>query len=145
MNITRTINPSELINALTRSTIGLESLVRDFTDLGRTANGGFPPYNIEALGDDKYRLTLAVAGFSKDEIDVSVEDGNLVIEGRKVKDPEATHNYIYQGIAERDFTRKFKLMEYVVITSASLTDGMLVIDLERELPEALKPRKIEIN
>ena len=105
-------------------------------------NSSYPPYNLEKVGDDEYRLTVAVAGFKKDEITIKVEDGRLLINGSKA--PVEEKKYLHVGIAERDFKREFKLAEYVVVQGAALEDGLLTVSLKRELPEALKPRTIDI-
>jgi molecular chaperone IbpA len=106
----------------------------------------FPPYNIEALDKDKYRITMAVAGFSEDELSLQSENNTLVVSGTKAgKDQNDERKFIHQGIAERNFERKFQLGDHVKVLGADLANGLLSIDLEREIPEALKPRKIEIG
>lgn len=106
----------------------------------------FPPYNIEALDKDKYRITMAVAGFSDNELTIESENNTLKVTGTKAnKDENAERKFIHQGIAERNFERKFQLGDHVKVLGADLANGLLSIDLEREIPEALKPRKIEIG
>lgn len=113
---------------------------------GMRENNSYPPYNLEKLADDAYKLTIAVAGFKKEEIEIKVEDGRLIIAGSKTPvDPEEDkRQFLHVGIAERDFKREFKLAEYMVVQGAALTDGLLEVSLKRELPEALKPRTIDI-
>lgn len=103
----------------------------------------YPPYNIEKTDDDSYRISIAVAGFSADELSVEVRDGALIVSARKSEGDEG-RTYLHRGIATRAFERKFQLADHVKVTGASHADGMLHIDLEREVPEALKPRRIEI-
>jgi molecular chaperone IbpA len=130
---------------LFRSTIGFDRLTRlvDVASHVDNAALAYPPYNIEKTGDDAYRLTMAVAGFSLDEIDVSVHQGTLLIAGKAKKD-EAETRYLHRGIACRSFERRFNLADHLKVTGASLDNGMLHVDLVREVPEAAKPRKIEI-
>lgn len=104
----------------------------------------FPPYNIESLAEEKYLITIAVAGFSKDELEIESEPNNLVVKGTKTK-AGAQHQYLHQGIAERDFERKFQLGDYVKVIDATVENGMLSIELVKETPEAMKPRKIAIQ
>ena len=103
----------------------------------------YPPYNIERSEEDRYRISLALAGFSPDEVTITAEQNVLTVEGRKAS--KGTHQYLYQGISWRPFRRQFNLAEYVQVKGASFEDGMLKIDLLREVPEALKPRQIPIN
>ena len=110
---------------------------------GEQVSTGYPPYNIEATGEDNYDITLALAGFQENELDIQVEKGVLTIRGRK--DPvEEKRNFLYQGIANRNFERKFTLADHVEVTGAKMENGLLSISLKREIPEAMKPRKIEI-
>jgi molecular chaperone IbpA len=104
----------------------------------------YPPYNIEKLGEDAYRISIAVAGFSPDELTVEVKDGALVVAARKAED-DSDRTYLHRGIATRAFERRFALADHVKVSGASNVDGMLHIDLVREIPEALKPRRIEIT
>ena len=104
---------------------------------------GYPPYNIEKTGDDSYRIVMALAGFSRDDIEIVSERNRLSMRGALKGRNENT--YLHQGIAQRAFQRVLDLADYIVVTGASMNDGLLVIDLKRELPEALKPRRIEIN
>lgn len=108
------------------------------------AGNGYPPYNIEKTGEDRYRITLAVAGFGEDELSIEARENALSVEGRR-KEGDAEHAYLYRGIAGRSFKRQFQLADYVKVSGARLRNGLLVIDLLRELPEAMKPRRIEIT
>ena len=130
---------------LYRSSVGFDRLASMLDSAMRTDSGatGYPPYNIEALEDDRYTITLAVAGFTQDDIDIDVEKGVLTVRGKKAEDVE--HNYLYQGIANRAFERKFNLADYVEVRGARLENGLLAVDLVKEIPEAMKPRKISIN
>lgn len=116
----------------------------DFTrfDTGQN-NGNFPPHNIEQTGENSFRLTLAVAGFKPDELHVTVDDSTLHIVGKREK-AESDEDFMHKGIAFRDFAREFKLMEYIEVVSGRLAHGLLIIDLERQLPESKKPRRIAI-
>jgi molecular chaperone IbpA len=128
---------------LWRSTIGFDHLA-DLVDstLRQATEDNYPPYNIERSGEDHYRISLAVAGFGANDITVTAEQNALTIEGRK---PEgAPREYLYQGIAARPFRRVFNLADYVQVKQASFQDGLLIIDLVREVPEAMKPRRVEI-
>jgi molecular chaperone IbpA len=110
--------------------------------LRQTTDDNYPPYNIGRSGEDHYRISLAVAGFRADDITVTAEQNALTIESRK---PESVaREYLYQGIAARPFRRVFNLADYVQVKGASFHDGLLVVDLVREVPEAMKPRRIEI-
>ena len=103
----------------------------------------YPPYNIEKIDENAYRISVAVAGFSADELNVEVKDGGLIVSARKTDEAEAK-TYLHRGIATRAFERRFALADHVKVTGAATADGMLHIDLVREVPEALKPRRIEI-
>ena len=103
----------------------------------------YPPYNIERTGEDSYQISLALAGFSPEEVSVTAEQNVLTVEGRKAEKGE--HQYLYQGISARPFRRTFNLADYVEVKGASFEGGLLKIDLVREIPEAMKPRRIAIN
>ena len=134
---------------LYRSTVGfdnLASLLDSITNAGRN-QPAYPPYNIELLEQDKYRITMAVAGFTEDEISLTSENNTLTVAAakpEKVGDP-SKRTYLHQGIAERNFRRQFRLAEHVKVTGASLSNGLLNIELQREIPEAMKPRQIPVN
>jgi molecular chaperone IbpA len=133
------------MTTLGRSTIGFEHLLDLLHGSQQVdATEGFPPYNIEKMADDNYRVTLAVAGFAEEELEVTAQPNQLTVTGRKR--PESySGNMLHKGIAARPFTRQFNLAEHVYVRGAKLADGLLTIDLEREIPEAMKPRRIEIG
>jgi molecular chaperone IbpA len=131
---------------LFRSAIGFDRLP-SLLDTAMRTNGTaetYPPYNIEKTGEDAYRITVAVAGFGHDELDIEVREGVLVVKGRTADDAEGV-KYLHRGIAGRAFERRFQLAEHVRVDAADLVNGLLTIDLVRELPEAKKPRRIEIK
>lgn len=128
---------------LYRSAIGFDCLANLIESAASNGNAGYPPYNIEQLGDSDYRISMAVAGFTQEELELSFQENLLTVKGNKQSDTE--RNYLYQGIAERGFERRFQLADYVRVKGADLKNGLLHIDLVREVPEAMKPRKIEIN
>ncbi|WP_323954679.1 Hsp20 family protein [Aeromonas hydrophila] len=128
---------------LYRSAIGFDRLANLIESAASNGNAGYPPYNIEQLGDSNYRISMAVAGFTQEELELSFQENLLTVKGNKQADTE--RNYLYQGIAERGFERRFQLADYVRVKGADLKNGLLHIDLVREVPEAMKPRKIEIN
>ena len=130
---------------LFRSTIGFDRLMR-LADTATRLDGGnsYPPYNIESTGENAYRLTMAVAGFSSDELDITVKENALLISGRAKKEEEEK-DYLYRGIARRAFERRFQLADHIKVAGASLDNGLLHVDLVREIPEAMKPRKVEIG
>jgi len=129
---------------LWRSTIGFDHLA-DLVDssLRQATDDNYPPYNIERSGEDHYRITLALAGFAPEDVMVTAEQNTLTIEGKKAGKEE--REYLYQGIAARPFRRVFNLADYVQVKEASFRDGLLIIDLAREIPDAMKPRRIAIN
>lgn len=131
---------------LFRSTVGFDRLMSLLENSGQWSDSanGYPPYNIERTGEDRYRVTLAVAGFSGDELAVEAREHSLLVEGRK-KETEGGRSFLYRGIAGRSFKRQFQLAEHVRVSGATLGNGLLVIELVREVPEAMKPRRIEIN
>lgn len=131
------------LTPLWRSTIGFDR-VFDLLDESMRLMGddNYPPYNIERTGEDTYRISLAVAGFTPDEITVTAEQNVLTVEGRKAEKSE--HQYLYQGISARPFRRVFNLADYVQVKDASFENGLLTIGLVREVPEAMKPRRIAI-
>ncbi len=130
---------------LYRATVGFDR-VADLMDrvvAADMAQPTYPPYNIEKLGEDAYRIAIAVAGFGSDELNVEVKDGALIVAGRKAEEA-GNKTFLHRGIATRAFERRFALADHMKVTGASHQDGMLNIDLVREVPEALKPRRIEI-
>ncbi|GGB90540.1 heat-shock protein IbpA [Marinobacterium zhoushanense] len=134
------------LSPLYRSAIGFDRLASmlDAANRSNEQQPSYPPYNIELLGENEYRITMAVAGFNNSEIDIQTENGNLTITGRKEPD-EQEHKYLYQGIAARNFERRFQLADHVRVVKAALEHGLLHVDLVREIPEAMKSRRIEIN
>ena len=129
---------------LYRSVVGFDRLADLLDSAAAETATGYPPYNIERTGDNAYRIEIAVAGFKPDELSIEVKEAVLTVQGRKAAG-EAERRFVHRGLAERNFERRFQLAEYVVVTDAGLADGLLSISLKRELPEALKPRKIEIG
>jgi molecular chaperone IbpA len=139
------------------STIDLTPLYRTVVGFDRMANmintaqrldgsQGYPPYNIELLDENEYAIEIAVAGFSEDDLDIEIKEGQLTVVGKKTAPADgAERNFLHQGIAERGFIRRFQLADHVVVTQADLKNGLLRIQLVRELPEAMKPRKIAIG
>ena len=137
---------------LYRSAVGFDRLAGLLESAARASqDSGWPPYNIETTGENAYRIESAVAGFKPDELTLEVKENLLTVTGRKTANDTAGEGatpqktYLHRGLAERDFERRFQLADYVVVTEADLADGLLAISLKRELPEALKPRRIEIG
>ncbi len=131
---------------LYRATVGFDRIA-DLMDRVMETDGAspsYPPYNIEKTDEDAYRISIAVAGFKESELSVEVKEGSLIVSARKAED-DKDRTYLYRGIATRAFERRFQLADHVRVTGASHVDGMLHIDLVREVPEALKPRRIEID
>lgn len=129
---------------LWRSTIGFDRLFDLLDQTQRAAaEDHYPPYNIERLGEDRYQISLALAGFGPDEIAITAEQNVLTVEGRK--SDNAQREFLYQGISARPFKRQFNLADYVQVKAASFDNGLLRIELVREIPERLKPRRIAIN
>jgi molecular chaperone IbpA len=125
------------------ATVGFDRISKLLAHALERDDTGFPPYNIEKTGDDAYRIVMALAGFSKEDLEIVTEDNRLVVRGELSN--KSGRTYLHQGIAHRAFTRVFDLADYVVVAGATMTDGLLTIDLKRELPEALKPRSISIG
>lgn len=129
---------------LFRSGIGFDRLTNALENAYRTDNNsGYPPYNIELLEEDNYRISLAVAGFKENELDIEVKNGHLTVSGSQ-KDNPNERKFLHHGIANRSFERTYQLADFVQVKGAQLKDGLLHIDLLREIPEAMKPRKISI-
>lgn len=131
---------------LYRSTVGFDRLVSLLDGVSGFDNDGatYPPYNIERLGDSQYRITMAVAGFGESEIDIEVKEQSLSVKGEK-KAAEKEPQYLHRGIATRTFERRFQLADHVEVTGAELKDGLLHVDLVRNVPEKLKPRQIPVG
>ena len=128
-----------------RSMVGFDRVFDMLEDQARPNSGDkYPPFNIERRGDDEYRITLAVAGFKPADIDITAHQNLLVVQGRKGEEA-STGQYLHVGIAQRGFERRFELADYVRVDGADLEDGLLIIDLVREVPEAMKPKKVSIG
>jgi len=128
-----------------RSTVGFDRLFDLLEGQARNSAGdNYPPFNIERRGEDSYRITLAVAGFRPDDLEITAQQNLLVVHGRK-RDDESAGQMLHLGIANRGFERRFELADYVRVDNADLADGLLVIDLVREIPEAMKPKKIALG
>jgi molecular chaperone IbpA len=132
------------LTPLWRSTVGFDRLADLLDESTRwTGEDNYPPYNIERTGEDHYEIALALAGFKPEEVTITAEQNVLTVEGRKADKGE--HQYLYQGISARPFRRVFSLADYVQVKGASFDGGLLKIELVREIPEAMKPRRIAIN
>lgn len=133
------------LTPLYRSSIGfdrLASLLDSAFSIDSKAQD-YPPYDIEVIGDNQYSISIAVSGFNRDELDITLEKGELTVKGKKSESEE--HKYLYHGIASRSFTRKFSLAEFVQVTDAQFNNGLLIISLVKEVPEEMRPRKISID
>ncbi|MBO9544328.1 Hsp20 family protein [Caulobacter sp.] len=134
------------LSPLYRSLVGFDRLADQLDAAARTeAASGYPPYNIERTGENDYRIEIAVAGFKPEELNVEVKENLLTVTGRKAANDGDAKQYLHRGLAERNFERKFQLTDYLVVVDADLSNGLLSIALKRELPEALKPRTVEIK
>jgi molecular chaperone IbpA len=132
------------LSPLFRTAIGFDRLASALETANRADAGGYPPYDIELTGEDHYRISMAVAGFGSDEIDIEAQENLLKVSGNK--GAEVTdRKFLHRGIAKRNFERTYQLADYVRVDSAELKDGLLHIDLVREVPESMKPRRIEIR
>ena len=134
------------LSPLYRSAIGFDRLASLLDSMNTTEQNqpAYPPYNIELTGEDAYRISMAVAGFDQSELDIQVEQNRLTVSGKKPTD-ESNRNFLHRGIAARNFERRFQLADHVRVTDAQLMNGLLHIELVREIPEAMKPRKVEIS
>jgi molecular chaperone IbpA len=130
---------------LSRSTIGFDRMMQLFEDATRVGDveSSYPPYNIEKLEDDSYRITMAVAGFAESDLSITQQANSLLVAGRR--QAEDTAQYLHHGLSTRDFERRFDLADFIKVTGASLVNGLLSIDLVREVPEAMKPRSVKIE
>jgi molecular chaperone IbpA len=129
-----------------RSTVGFDrlfDLIENSARVGQPDN--YPPFNIERISEDRYRVTLAVAGFKPDEIDITAQQNLLLVAGKKAEGEQDRSKFVHLGIANRNFERRFELADFVRVDDATLADGLLTVDLVREVPDAMKPRKIAIN
>lgn len=131
---------------LMRTAVGFDRLARQIESASRSGQeAGWPPYNIESTGENSYRIEIAVAGFGPDELNIEAKENLLIVTGKKPpQDESVQRTFLHRGLAERDFERRFQLADYVFVKNAALNHGLLSIELKRELPEALKPRRIEI-
>ncbi|MEO0328974.1 MAG: Hsp20 family protein [Pseudomonadota bacterium] len=131
---------------LFRSTVGFDRLFSLLDDMSKGENTqSYPPYNIERTGEDDYRITMAVAGFTEDEISIEAKQNALTVTAEKSEDEEGQNEVLFRGIAARSFERRFQLADHVEVNGAALENGLLHIDLRREIPEAMKPRKVSIG
>ena len=125
--------------------IGFDSLFDRLFDMDTTRDSGYPPYNIRKVNELQYVIELALAGFSKDDIEVEVTEGNLAIRSKEEKETDGDESFVHKGIAKRSFLRSFTLSDDIIVKGADLKDGMLIIDLEKVIPEEKKPRLIQIG
>ena len=131
---------------LYRSTVGFDRLFSLLDNMTTTENSqAYPPYNIERTGEDAYRITMAVAGFSEEDISIEAKQNTLTITADKTEKADEDKEVLFRGIAARSFERRFQLADHVEVTGAALENGLLHVDLKREIPEAMKPRKIDIK
>lgn len=131
---------------LFRSAIGFDRLARLMDSARVAADGtGYPPYNIETTGDDRYELTMAVAGFGPRDIEITAQDNTLTVAGRAPEPADGSRKFLHRGIAGRPFERRFVLADHLVVEAAELQNGLLHVSLKREVPEALKPRRIPVQ
>lgn len=131
---------------LFRSTVGFDRLSRMLEASSLADSGGYPPYNIVKYDENKYKITMAVAGFSEDDLEITSRENQLIVSGKingRVEEPDSV--YLHRGIAERAFERRFQLADHIRILDAIMENGLLTVSLEREVPEQMKPRKIEIK
>jgi len=128
-----------------RSTVGFDRLFDLLESTGRQQGDNYPPFDLERLSQDRYRVTIAVAGFRQGEIDITAQQNLLLVKGNKEAAAQDRSSILYSGIANRNFERRFELADFVRVESANLQDGLLTIDLVREIPEAMKPQKIAIG
>lgn len=135
------------LTPLLRSTVGFDRLSRMLEASALDSAPSYPPYNIVALDEDNYRITMAVAGFSQDDLDITAKENQLVVAGRVAERNKVDENavYLHRGIAERAFERRFQLADHIRVVGATMENGLLTVELVREIPEAMKPRKIEIG
>lgn len=133
------------LTPLFRTTVGFDRMAQMMNQAHRIDqnNASYPPYNIETLDENQYQITLALAGFTQEDIEITSEQNTLVVRGKTTNDVE--RKYLHRGIATRSFERKFQLADHVKVTTAAMENGLLHIQLMKEVPEAMKPRKIEIN
>ena len=125
--------------------VGFDSVFDRFFDMDLTRDSGYPPYNIRKINEAQYVIEIALAGFSKEDIEVEVTEGNLAIRSKEEKETDEDDSFVHKGIAKRSFLRSFKLSDDIIVKGADLKDGMLIIDLEKVIPDEKKPRLIQIG
>ena len=133
------------ISQLNRALVGFDRMFTDFERIAGATPGNYPPYNVIKTGEDDYAIEVAVAGFSMEEIDIELNNNQLTITGKHTRGEQEGVEYLHRGLAFRDFVRQFTLADHVEVTNAQIKDGILLVNLQRILPEALKPRKIAIS
>ena len=135
------------LSPLYRASVGFDRLFKTLDQVNRLEDSAFsyPPYNIEKLDEDSYRIVMAVAGFGEGDLDITAKENSLVISGRKDKAEDEQVTFLHRGIANRAFERRFDLADHIKVTGAKLENGLLSVELVREIPEAMKPRTIAIN
>ena len=126
-------------------TVGFDSIFDQLSSLSQFEIPKYPPYNIKKVEDNKYQLEMALAGFAKSDLEVEVKDNTLTVTGNSADDTETTNSFVYKGIAQRAFTRQWALMDYLKVFNANFKDGVLVVDMELNLPEEKKSKKIEVK
>ena len=140
-------NLTDFITSLTPFTVGMDRMIRDLEQFSNSyvaSSTGYPPYNIEQVDDGKWVISMAIAGFGEEDIEVSQKERNLTVKG-KIKNKDDDNDFVHRGIANRSFERTFRLGEHVLVKNATLKNGMLAIDLEQEIPEEEKPKVIPIS
>lgn len=133
------------LSPLYRTAIGFDRLAQMLETANRVEGSGYPPYNIEVTGEDCYQITMAVAGFTDDELSIESKQNELTVAGQKTESNDDERKFLHRGIANRSFERKFQLADHVYVKGARMENGLLHVELFRELPEALKPRSISID
>jgi molecular chaperone IbpA len=126
-------------------TVGFDNVFDQLSSLSQFEIPKYPPYNIKKIDDNKYQLEMALAGFAKSDLEVEVKDNTLTVTGNSADDTETTNSFVYKGIAQRAFTRQWALMDYLKVFNANFKDGVLVVDMELNLPEEKKSKKIEVK
>ena len=125
--------------------VGFDSVFDRFFDMDLTRDSGYPPYNIRKINEAQYVIEIALAGFSKEDIEVEVTEGNLAIRSKEEKETDEDESFVHKGIAKRSFLRSFTLSDDIIVKGADLKDGMLIINLEKVIPDEKKPRLIQIG
>ncbi|MBM3531484.1 MAG: Hsp20 family protein [Alphaproteobacteria bacterium] len=133
------------LSPLFRSTVGFDRMMSLLDAAGRSDEQAYPPYNIEKVSEDAYRITMAVAGFGEEDLSIVAQGNSLVITGKQNREEKKGSDYLYRGIAGRAFERRFQLADHIKVTGAELANGLLNVDLVREVPEAMKPRTIKVG